>query len=182
MTDRPMSPATDLADRFHRRWLEVNPFAATMYGIPGYDDLVPDESEAGGRAWRGEVERFLGEADAVARGELTPADAVTLDCVREAAVQELEGIDLARAEYTVTPMQYAGPATFLAVAARTVLLDPAGAEAYLTRLRRSGVWFDQLGERLRAGARKGRLPVAPLVEQAITWAEGVLAAPAATAP
>ena len=178
MTDRPMSPATDLADRFHRRWLEVNPFAATMYGIPGYDDLVPDESEEGERAWRGEVERFLGEADAVARGELTPADAVTLDCVREAAVQELEGIDLARAEYTVTPMQYAGPATFLAVAARTVLLDPAGAEAYLTRLRRSGVWFDQLGERLRAGARKGRLPVAPLVEQAITWAEGVLAAPA----
>jgi uncharacterized protein (DUF885 family) len=178
MTDRPMSPATDLADRFHRRWLEVNPFAATMYGIPGYDDLVPDESEAGEQAWRGEVEQFLGEADAVARGELTPADAVTLDCVREAAVQELEGIDLARAEYTVTPMQYAGPATFLAVAARTVLLDPAGAEAYLTRLRRSGVWFDQLGERLRAGARKGRLPVAPLVEQAITWAEGVLAAPA----
>jgi uncharacterized protein (DUF885 family) len=178
MTDRPMSPATDLADRFHRRWLEVNPFAATMYGIPGYDDLVPDESEEGERAWRGEVEQFLGEADAVARGELTPADAVTLDCVREAAVQELEGIDLARAEYTVTPMQYAGPATFLAVAARTVLLDPAGAEAYLTRLRRSGVWFDQLGERLRAGARKGRLPVAPLVEQAITWAEGVLAAPA----
>jgi uncharacterized protein (DUF885 family) len=178
MTDRPMSPATDLADRFHRRWLEVNPFAATMYGIPGYDDLVPDESEEGERAWRGEVEQFLREADAVARGELTPADAVTLDCVREAAVQELEGIDLARAEYTVTPMQYAGPATFLAVAARTVLLDPAGAEAYLTRLRRSGVWFDQLGERLRAGARKGRLPVAPLVEQAITWAEGVLAAPA----
>ena len=178
MTDRPMSPATDLADRFHRRWLEVNPFAATMYGIPGYDNLVPDESEEGERAWRGEVERFLGEADAVARGELTPADAVTLDCAREAAVQELEGIDLARAEYTVTPMQYAGPATFLAVAARTVLLDPAGAEAYLTRLRRSGVWFDQLGERLRAGARKGRLPVAPLVEQAITWAEGVLAAPA----
>ncbi len=178
MTDRPMSPATDLADRFHRRWLEVNPFAATMYGIPGYDDLVPDESEAGERAWRDEVERFLGEADAVARGELTPADAVTLDCTREAAVQELEGMDLARAEYTVTPMQYAGPATFLAVAARTVLLDPAGAEAYLTRLRRSGVWFDQLGERLRAGARKGRLPVAPLVEQAITWAEGVLAAPA----
>jgi uncharacterized protein (DUF885 family) len=178
MTDRPISPATDLADRFHRRWLEVNPFTATMYGIPGYDDLVPDESEAGERAWRGEVERFGGEANAVARGELTPADAVTLDCTRAAATQELDSMDLARAEYTVTPMQYAGPATFLAVAARTVLLDPAAAEAYLTRLRRSGAWFDQLGERLRAGAGKGRLPVAPLVEQAITWADQILAAPA----
>jgi hypothetical protein len=148
-----------------------------MYGIPGYDDLVPDESEEGRRGWRAEVGRFLGEAEAVERGQLTPADAVTLDCTIEAATQELEIIDLAPAEYTVTAMQYAGPATFLAVAARTVLVDPAAAEAYLTRLRRSGGWFDQIGERLRTGAGRGRLPVAPLAEQAVTWAEGVLAAP-----
>ena len=44
-----MTSARDLADRFHTRWLEQNPFAATSYGIPGYDDLVPDESEAGRR-------------------------------------------------------------------------------------------------------------------------------------
>ena len=42
-----MSSARDLADRLHRRWLEENPFSATMYGIPGYDDLVPDDSEEG---------------------------------------------------------------------------------------------------------------------------------------
>ena len=158
-----MSPVRDLADRLHRRWLEENPFTATMYGIPGYDDLVPDESEEGRRAWRAEVGRFLGEAEAVERGRLTPADAVTLDCTVEAATQELEVIDLALAEHTVTAMQYAGPASFLAVAARTVLVDPAAAEAYLTRLQRSGAWLDQIGERLRAGAGKGRLPVAPLV-------------------
>jgi uncharacterized protein (DUF885 family) len=173
-----MTAVRDLADRFHQRWLEANPFAATVYGIPGYDDLVPDESEEGERAWRAEAEQFLAEADAIAGEQLTPADAVTLDCTRQAVTQELESIDLAQAEYTVTAMQFAGPATFLAVAARTVLIDPDAAEAYLTRLRRSGVWLDQTGERLRAGARKGRFPVAPLVEQAITWAEGVLAAPA----
>ncbi len=172
-----MTSARDLADRFHRRWLEENPFTATMYGIPGYDDLVPDESEAGQQAWRAEVGHFLDEAAAIARDQLTPADAVTLDCTTEAATQELETIDSARAEHTVTAMQYAGPATFLAVAARTVLTDPAAAEAYLTRLRRSGGWLDQLGERLRAGAAKGRLPVAPLAEQAIAWAEDVLAGP-----
>src|SRR5499427_493174 len=172
-----MTSARELADRVHRRWLEENPFAATMYGIPGYDDLVPDESEEGQRAWRAEVGRFLDEADAIAAGQLTPAEAVTLDCAKEAAAQEQEDIDLAGAEYTVTAMQYAGPAAFLAVAARTVLLDPAAAEAYLARLRRSGGWLDQLGQRLRAGAGQGRLPVAPLAEQAITWAEGVLTAP-----
>ena len=172
-----MTEARDLADRFHERWLHANPFAATMYGIPGYDDLGPDESEVGQQAWRAEVGLFLREADAISPGGLTPADAVTLDCTREAATQEREAIDLARSEYTVTAMQFAGPATFLAVAARTVLVDPAAAEAYLTRLRRSGGWFDQIGERLRTGAGKGRLPVAPLAEQAVIWAEGVLAGP-----
>jgi uncharacterized protein (DUF885 family) len=175
-----MTPVRDLADRVHRRWLEANPFAATMYGIPGYDDLVPDESDEGRQAWRAEAGQFLRETDAIAGGELTPADAVTLDCTREAATQELEFIDLAPAEFTVTAMQYTGPPAFLAVAARTVLVDPAAAEAYLIRLRRSGGWMDQLGQRLRAGAGKGRLPVAPLAEQATAWAEGILAAPGAS--
>ena len=41
-----MSSARDLADRLHRRWLEENPFSATMYGVPGYDDLVPEIGRA----------------------------------------------------------------------------------------------------------------------------------------
>jgi uncharacterized protein (DUF885 family) len=173
-----MTAVRDLADRFHQCWLQANPFVATMYGIPGYDDLVPDESEQGEQVWRAEAERFGTAADAIVREQLTPAEAVTLDCTREAISQEVASIDLAQADYTVTALQYAGPSVFLAVAARTVLVDPDAAEAYLARLRRSGVWLDQVGERLRAGARKGRFPVAPLVEQAIAWAEGVLAAPA----
>ena len=172
-----MTPARDLADRFHHRWLAENPFAASMYGIPGYDDLVPDESEEGRQAWRAAVEQFLREANAIDPGPLTLAEAVTLDCTREMATQELTLIDLAQAEYTVTAMQYAGPAALLALAARTVLVDQAAAGAYLTRLRRSGTWLDQIGARLRAGAGKQRFPVAPLVEEAIAWAEDVLAAP-----
>ncbi len=172
-----MSTARDLADRFHERWLEQNPFAASMYGIPGYDDLVPDESEEGARARRAEAEHFVVEADEIAGGPLTPADAVTLDCTREAAAQEIATVDMAPEDHTVTAMQYSGAALFMAVAARTVLVDVPAAEAYLIRLRRGGEWLDQVGERLRAGAGKGRYPVAPLAEQAIAWAEGVLAAP-----
>jgi uncharacterized protein (DUF885 family) len=173
-----MNPARDLADRFHERWLRVNPFAATMYGIPGYDDLLPDESEAGQQAWRAEAGEFFKEAAEIARGPLAPADAVTLDCAAEAAAQEQAFVDMARDEHTVTAMQYMGPTNFLAVAARTVLMNPAAAEAYLTRVRGSGVWLDQVTERLRAGASRGRLPVAPLAEQAISRIEAVLADPA----
>jgi uncharacterized protein (DUF885 family) len=105
----------------------------------------------------------------------TTADAVTRDCVAQAVDMELAGLDMAAAEHTVTAMFYAGPAAFLAVAARTVLMDEAAAEAYLTRLRRSGQWLDQQTQRLRDGARRGRLPVAPLAEQAIAWAQAILA-------
>jgi uncharacterized protein (DUF885 family) len=175
-----MTSARDLADRFHGRWLAENPFAATIYGIAGYDDLVPDESEEGRQAWRAETARFLGETGAVARAELTQAQAVTVDCTEAAASHELDSIDLAAQEHTVTAMQFGGPASLLSVAARTVLVDQAAAEAYLTRLRRSGAWLDQLAGRLRAGAAKGRLPVAPLAEQAVTWTENLLAAPAAS--
>jgi hypothetical protein len=82
-----MTPARDLADRFHQRWLDVNPFVATMYGIPGYDDLVPDESAAGQQAWRAEAARFIAEADDLAAGPgMSLADAVTLACTRQAAL------------------------------------------------------------------------------------------------
>jgi len=182
MTSGSMTPARDLADRFHERWLRTNPFAATSYGIPGYDHLLPDDSEAGQQAWRTEAEGFLRQArgllQAASRdgGQLTPAEAVTLDCLAQAASQEVDVVDMASDEHTVTAMHYGGPAFLLAIAARTVLVDVDAAEAYLTRLRDSGTWLDQVTERLRAGAGKGRLPVASLAEQAVPWAEAVLAA------
>jgi uncharacterized protein (DUF885 family) len=175
-----MTQARDLADRFQEHWLRANPFAATILGIPGFDHLLPDDSQEGQQAWRAEAARFVEEADAIAGGQLSQADAVTVGCTAEAAAQELAGVDMAQEDYTVTPMHYAGPALLLALAARTVLVDSAAADAYITRLRGSGGWLDQISERLRAGASRGRLPVAPLTEQAITWAEAVLAAPDAS--
>jgi uncharacterized protein (DUF885 family) len=172
-----MTSARDLADRFHERWLEENPFAATSLGISGYDDLVPDESDEGRQAWRAEVEQFLTQTRALADQELALADAITLDCTEAAAAMELDSLILAGDEYTVTAMQFSGPASLLAVTGRTVLVNPAAAEAYLTRLRRGGVWLDQISARLRGGAARGRVPVAPLAEQAIAWAENILGAP-----
>ena len=172
-----MTSARDLADRFHGRWLEENPFAATSLGISGYDDLVPDESEEGRQAWRAEVEQVLAETRALADQELALADAITLDCTEAAAAMELDSLILASDEYTVTAMQFSGPASLLALTGRTVLVNPAAAEAYLTRLRRSGGWLDQIADQLRSGAAQGRVPVAPLAEQAIAWAGNILAAP-----
>src|SRR6202050_1055246 len=180
-----MNSPRELADRFHSDWLEVHPFDASNYGISGYDDRVPDASEAGEAAWRDRVEQLLGEANAVDTSTMSEADRITLSCVAIEAEQEIAMVDSKAVEYTVTPMAFSGPASLLAVAARSVIADAAAAGDYLERLQKSGRWIDQVSERLRTGAEKGRLPVAPLVEQAIAWAESVLSAdvPAAlTAP
>lgn len=165
----------DLADHFHEEWLSHNPFAATMYGIPGHDADVPDESETGEAAWRARISATLDEASAVDPAGLSEPDKVTLGCLVEAAERELVGMDIAAAEHTVTSMPFTGPAVLFAVAARTVLADGNAANDYVQRLRASGAWLDQLTERLRIGAGKGRLPVAPLVAEAMAWAETVLA-------
>jgi uncharacterized protein (DUF885 family) len=164
-----------LADLFHERWLEVHPFAATMYGIPGFDHLVPDDSDAGDQRWRDEVGGFISRSEEVS-GDLNGDDLITLGCLRTAAQQEQAAVDSAAVEHTVSAMPFADPAAFLAVAARSVLTDADAADSYLTRLTASADWIDRLTARLRTGAAKGRLPVAPLVEQAIEWADVVLAA------
>src|SRR5579863_5738941 len=138
-----MSSPRELADRFHNRWLETHPLAATSYGIPGFDHLVPDDSEEGDERWRVEVERLLSEADAIDEERLAPSERVTLDCTREEAAQELAFLDSAPLEHTVTPMPFGEPGAFLAVAARSVLLDAKAAEDYLDRLSSSGGWIDQ---------------------------------------
>jgi uncharacterized protein (DUF885 family) len=149
-----MTTARQLADRVHTAWLSAHPFAASSYGIPGYEHLVPDDSEEADEARRLELEAMLAEAERLERSDPSGQDVVTLGCVSEAVRQELAGIEIAAIEHTVTPKPYSGPALLFAVAARTVLLDEAAAGDYLHRLRDSGAFVDHQAERLRAGAAK----------------------------
>ena len=162
----------DLADAFHERWLATHPFTASYYGIPGYHDRVPNDSKAGEAAWRADLDSLLADARRFEQPQLSEADAISLGCLVENIDQELRELDVGLIECTVTAMPFGGPALLVATAARTVLADAQAAADYLKRLRCSGEWVDQQSERLRMGA--GRLPVAPLVHQAIEWAEDLM--------
>ncbi len=167
----------DLADRFHQAWLAANPLEASTLGVPGYDHQVPDASEAGTAAWRAQVEAVLADTRALDPAAMDADDMVTLGVLTEHAEQELLAMETAAEEYTATAMPFAGPAVLLAVLARSVLASPQAAGDYVTRLAAAGTYIDQLSDRLRAGAARGRLPVAPLVVQAIAWAESILSSP-----
>ena len=180
-----MTTPRELADRFHAEWLAANPLDATTLGVPGYDDRVPDASDSGTAAWRAQVEAIVGDSRSLDPATLDADDTVTLGVLLEHAHQELATLELAADEYTATAMPFSGPPVLFAVLARSVLPDARAAQDYVARLRASGAYVDQLTERLHAGAARGRLPVAPLVAQAIAWGEAVLSSPvpdAVTAP
>lgn len=166
-----MATVKALADRYHTGWLVAHPFDASYMGVPGYDDAVPDASVAGEELRRSEVEAVMAEAGRIDPATLEDADAITLGCVRSYAEGELLELAARESEYLVTTMAFKGPALFLSVVGRTSLPDGQAAADYLRRLAASGTWIDQQVENLRAGAAKGRLPVAPLVEDTIRWAE-----------
>jgi uncharacterized protein (DUF885 family) len=169
-----MPGVRELADAFHERWLATHPFAASTYGVPGYDDRVPDDSEAGEASRRTELALTLAQADDLDASSLSEADAITLACLRENVAGERRELDVRLIEHTVTAMPFSGPSELLATVARTVIADEQAAHDYLERLRAAGDWIDQQTERLEIGAGKGRLPVAPLVQEAIEWAEYAL--------
>ena len=139
--------------------------------MPGYDDAAPDASPAGKDRRRSEVEAVLADSGSIDPTRLENADAVTLGCIRSSAEGELLELAARESEHVVTRMPFRGPAFFLSVIARTTLPDARAAADYLSRLAASGPWIDQQVEDLRVGAAKGRLPVAPLVEDTIRWAQ-----------
>lgn len=80
-----MTTPREFADRFHARWLATNPLEANTLGVPGYDDQVPDPSDASISSWRAQAETILGQARALDAEALSTDNAVTLGVLVEHA-------------------------------------------------------------------------------------------------
>ncbi len=170
-----------LADELDALRWEVSPFGATVLGIPGHDDRVPDVSKAGEARFRATAASVLERAGAVDDAELAAPAAVTLATLRHTARSLVAELDAGLAEFTVTP-QGDGLGALLQVAAVTAPADDEGAQAHLRRVRALGEYLDGCTERLREGAAAGRLPVAALVERTLGQLGGYLASDAAQDP
>ena len=157
-----------LADELAGVLLRGDPFGASFMAISGYDDAVPDLSPEYQRAWRGRL------VDIIARCAGCEADVgdigsrVLLETVRDTAARELAAADSRVYEFSVTTFPLGGPSLMLLIASRAQVSDADSATAYLARCRRIPVYLDQHAARLRAAARDGLLPVAPLVSDVIS--------------
>ena len=157
---------------------EADPFNATMLGVSGFDDLVPDPSEAGAAAAAtriGAIEAAAQALDAHELGEDDRIDREVLVSLAGAARADLEHGSWAT---NASADGYGSPQgeAFMAVPTAS-LTDGAAVDGYLRRLGALGGFFDAVGDRYRTALAQGRRPTQVGVRQALDQLAGHLAGP-----
>lgn len=161
-----------LADRLNQAGQRFDPFEAGAMGLTEYDGLVPDASPAAAQAFRAESNELA--ATAAGMRLSAPIDLDVQAVIAATTRTRLLALDLAAVEHTVTAQPIGGPPVLVLLAAQAVLTSPQRADDFLDRLRAAPGWIDQVSDRLRAGAARGRVPVASLCAAAMDWADDLL--------
>ena len=169
-----MESIARLGARYHEVHYAADPIAATVDGVAGYDDRLPDPSRAAD-------ERVVADLEAIAT-ELAALDPAQLDgedflshqtlawLLRGAVTARRHGLSEVAVSASVAGIF---PAMVSILPAASVA-TPSAAQAYLDRLARVGEFFDRLGARQSDAGRQGRTPTALGVSQAIAQLDGYL--------
>jgi uncharacterized protein (DUF885 family) len=179
-TQHQDDPANTLADELLTLQFTAEPLAATLYGVPGYDDLLADPSasaEAEIRAVALDIAARAEAADSTADSTVDSEGALTMSVVAQQARTMVDRIDAAMVEYTITDMFVSPVAGLLTMLPMIVLPDADRAASYLARLRAVPAYLDAVAQRNRAGIAAGLRPVAHLVESATAHLDRYLANP-----
>ncbi|MFJ6674372.1 DUF885 domain-containing protein [Actinosynnema sp. NPDC091369] len=153
-----MTTARELADEMLTLVLDADPVTATLLGIPGWDNRLPDPSAEGERVLRSRAE------DIARRARGGDDDPVTRAVVAQQAWGLVHRLDAHLVEHTHAEGLTAPLAVLLAA---LPLVRPSGDEArkaYLTRLSSLPAYLDALTRRQRDSARR---PLGHLVEAAV---------------
>ncbi len=156
-----------------------DPFNATMLGVSGFDDLVPDP----GRDRAASDARRIGVIEAAATAmepsELDEADQVDRHVLMSLAAAARSDLEHGSWEANASADGYGSPQgeAFMAVPVAS-LVDAAAVEGYLRRLDALPDFFDAVGLRYLQAAADGRRPTAVGVAQAVEQLHGHLTAPA----
>ncbi|QFZ17270.1 DUF885 domain-containing protein [Saccharothrix syringae] len=161
-----MTTARELADELLTLVLDANPVMATLLGLPGWDDRLPDHGAAGERALRARAH------DVARRAEEGDDDPVTRAVVAQQAWSLVHRIDANLVEHTHAEGLNAPVVLLLAALPLIRPADDGARRAYLTRLAALPGCLDALARRQRESARR---PVRHLVASAIARLDRYLA-------
>ncbi|MFF0145696.1 uncharacterized protein (DUF885 family) [Amycolatopsis sulphurea] len=167
------SPIDALAAEFLEAISSADPFSASVFGLPGYDDQVPDLSADGEAAAADRLLALAGRAEAIPADTLSEDDQITRDVLIHTAHSTASPLTDRHAEFALAGHTSPITAVFTALA-NTAVKTPQQEQDYLTRLRRSAGYLAQVGERALAGAASGQVPTQRGLTQAIDQYTGYL--------
>ncbi|MFI9006496.1 DUF885 domain-containing protein [Actinosynnema sp. NPDC053489] len=153
-----MATARELADEMLTLVLDADPVMATLLGVPGWDDRLPDPSVEGGRVLRARAE------DIARRTRAEDDDPVTRAVVAQQAWSLVHRLDSHLVEHTHAEGISAPLAVLLGTLPLIRPTDDRAAQAYLTRLSSLPAYLEALTRRQRESTRR---PLEHLVRAAI---------------
>ena len=171
-----MTTVTELAGELLALLHSESPLAASLLGIAGYDDRLPDLSAPAERARTARAQDIARRAAAIPGGP-GDQDAATRAVVVQQATALVTRADAKLVEHTLA-FPLAAPAASLLHS--LPLLRPSGSaaeQAYLARLAAVPGYLAEAAQRHRAGIAAGRLPLAYLGRAGVAELDRYLAGP-----
>ncbi len=167
--------ATELADRFWERLLELEPLIATSVGDERYDDRLSDPGEAGRAAIADASRAVLDELAAIDVAALPASLRGTLDVGEAMARRALAEVEH-REDRLRVASHFAGPAQILAEIASLQRADtPERLDRYEARLRAIPAYLDAWSEIAREGVATRVTSPRVVAERAVAQVERLLA-------
>ena len=169
--------AEELAAELLTATLDAEPLTGSIYGFPGYDDLLPDFSEEAEADQVRRLGSIAGRAEQESRSGLGEFEQQTLDFVRHLGRGMADAAAIPLIEFTVSDTFVAPVNHILTTLPKLPLQTEERRDGYLARL---GALPDALAvaaDRHEAGSAAGRTAVARLVEAAISQLDFLLSDP-----
>jgi uncharacterized protein (DUF885 family) len=177
LSDHPISPVSELSDRFWEGILELNPTTATVYGDERYDDRLEDPSPAGRAKARRLMESTRAEAEAIPPDGLSIEDRITRDMLIVIADLSIEEDDQGTHQLRVVD-QIGGPQTLLPQLCSFQSADtPERLERFLARLRAYPAYMAANTDILRESISTGLTAPRIVAERTVEQLERLLAIP-----
>jgi len=173
-----MSP-DDLAAELLDAVLDADPLAGSLYGLPGYDDRLPDFGREAEDGFTSTVASIADRAEASTTEGLDETGRQTLDFVRHMARAMAGAAEVPVVEFTICDTFAAPVGAVLTMLPKVPLDTGPRRDDYLTRLAGLGGMLATAAGRHREGTGAGRTAVARLVRSAIAQLDLMMTDPSA---
>jgi uncharacterized protein (DUF885 family) len=165
---QPNDELAQLSAEFFQLQHNTDPFSATLLGVSGFDNLVPDPSRAGSAASVAKIANLEGRLHRIDPSNLNSADRINHAVLGRLAWGARSDLEHGLWETGASANGYSSPQAMMFMSVPTAPLNnPAGVEGYLQRLKGLPAFLDAVLDRYRQAKEEGRIPTRVGVGQAI---------------